>query len=150
MGRIVLSWRVHPGSWLQSDGHVGFSLNPHRYSSYTGVDLSELAIERAIEAHRRAGRTGKNSFVVHDIFTYVPTRMMDVILFKDSIYYGTNSTILSCLNRLCAILTDKGVFIVHMDNIQRHQRVSNLIYKHFSVLEENNALEETGILMIFR
>jgi SAM-dependent methyltransferase len=135
-----------------SDGHVGLSLNPKEYASYTGVDVSEIGIQEAREKCRRAGgeRYEKNVFLVGDICTYRPEHLMDVILFKDSLYYVNRIKIAGLLDRYGSSLTAGGVFIVHMDNIRRHGWIQLLIERHFEVVEKNSVLDPTGMLLVFR
>lgn len=132
-----------------SDGHVGFSLDPRCYSHYTGVDLSTVAIARAQKMHSDFNKT-KNRFLKGEIYSYKPEECYKVILFKDSIYYTSNYVILRCLKRLSKNLDSSGVFVVHMDNIHRHERIRQLIRKNFNVLEETNRLDPSGILIVFR
>ncbi|MCP4325363.1 MAG: class I SAM-dependent methyltransferase [Alteromonadales bacterium] len=133
-----------------SDGHVGYSLRSGYYTKYIGVDLSSMAIKRAINKNSDLKEAKDNQYIVNDIFTYEPDEVVDVVLFKDAIYYASNNVILNCLKRLSNKLSNEGVFIVHMDNIVRHVRIKELIHNNFNVVEENSQLDSTGLLIIFR
>jgi len=135
-----------------SDGHVALSLDPLKYTSYTGVDISPIGIQQAREKclARQDSRATKNTFIVGDICSYRPEHSMDVILFKDSLYYVNRVTIASLLSRYRRSLTANGVFIVHMDNIRRHGWIEGLLETTFDIQERTSALDPTGRLLVFR
>jgi SAM-dependent methyltransferase len=68
-------------------GAVGNELNAAAYHSYTGVDISDAAIEKARSRTAENRRTDKNHYFQGDILSYIPKQKYDVILFGDSIYY---------------------------------------------------------------
>jgi len=135
-----------------SDAHIGYSLNPDLYTSYTGVDLSKISIEAAINRQKTTGgkRLDKNIHIVHDISNYPVKWKMNVILFKDSLYYIKKSDLLNVLKKYQLFLNSDGVFIVHMDNIKRHEWIKKIIKENFTILEENSKLDPTGVMLIFR
>ena len=75
---------------------------------------------------------------------------MDVILFKDSLYYVNRMQIARVLERYRESLTAGGVFSVHLDNSERHSWIQFLIESHFKVLEKSSVLDPTGVLLVFR
>src|SRR5580658_7391854 len=62
-------------------GSTACELSPAAYEGYTGVDISHVAIEKAQLRTEEAGRGAKTTFAQGDIYSYVPTRQFDVILF---------------------------------------------------------------------
>jgi SAM-dependent methyltransferase len=85
------------------------------YLWYTGVDISELALEKA---RRRTAETGRPcEFVCSDIATYVPGRLYDVIVCGDSLYYLPESSIEGVLHRYSGYLSPKGVFIARVRGV---------------------------------
>ena len=68
-------------------GNTGVELDGTKYSVYVGVDISEVALQKA--GRRCAGnhRSSKNSYVRSAIETYVPGQEFDVILFRECLFY---------------------------------------------------------------
>lgn len=135
-----------------ADGHVGLGLNLAAYSSYTGVDISEVAIREAfvkLEAARGERRL-KNQFEAADIARFIPTMKMDVILFKDSLYYFHKAKMLGVLCHLRHFLRPGGVFIVQMDNIGRHGWIRDLIRENCFVVEDREFRAKDFMRLVFR
>jgi SAM-dependent methyltransferase len=129
-------------------GSTGNELTEHRYQSYTGVDISDVAIEKAKERAAEHGRADKNQFVRSDILHYVPTQKYDVILFGDSIYYVPRKRIVAVLDRYAKYLKAGGVFIVNLYGIN-YQAVADIIESNFDVLEKVLADESNVRVLVF-
>ena len=67
-------------------GAVGSELSAAAYHSYTGVDICDVAIEKAKSRAAENHRADKNAYFQSDILTYIPKQHFDVIFFGDSIY----------------------------------------------------------------
>jgi len=80
------------------------------YGSYTGVDISEVAIAKA------QARNPLCDFAVSNIESYRPRREYDVILFADSLYYVAR--IPDVLHRYSAYLRPSGVFIARIKGVR--------------------------------
>jgi SAM-dependent methyltransferase len=134
------------------DGHVGLGLDPEAYSSYTGVDISPIAVEEARRKLKARAdvRATRNSFVAADVARFVPSGQLDVILFKDSLYYSTKPELPGVLDHYQRFLKPTGVFIVQMDDLRRHHWIRALIRERFNVLEDLE--DETGdsMTLVFR
>src|SRR4029079_17290025 len=65
-------------------GNLQRHLNPAKYAAYTGIDFSRVAIERA---NRR--REANAEFVCVNAESYEPTKLFDVIIFTECLYYFT-------------------------------------------------------------
>lgn len=135
-----------------SDGHIGFGLNLSKYASYTGVDISETAVREAGEKTRSIApaRTTKNTFVCADIGKYTPATSFDLILFKDSLYYFTARELPLVLEHYRAFLKPGGLFLVEMDDIERHRWISIFIRQHYAVLEDREDPQRDLALLVFR
>src|SRR5262249_14350925 len=110
---------VNGGSILDlgcGSGSTGNELDATKYQDYTGIDLSNVAIEKARRKTEENKRGEKNRYHQSDIFTYVPTKQYDVILFRDSIYYVDRAKIVGMLNRYAQYLKKEGTFLVRMWN----------------------------------
>src|SRR2546428_9853123 len=93
-------------------GNTGCELDESAYRDYTGVDISDVAIEMARKRCARSGRIGKNRYHWGDITTYVPDKTYDVILFRESIPYIRKRKVKGQLERYSYYLKDNGVFII--------------------------------------
>jgi SAM-dependent methyltransferase len=135
-----------------SDGHIGFGLNLSKYASYTGVDISETAVREAGEKTRSIApaRITKNTFVCADIGKYTPAMSFDLILFKDSLYYFTARELPLVLEHYRAFLKPGGLFLVEMDDIERHRWISIFIRQHYAVLEDREDPQRDLALLVFR
>jgi SAM-dependent methyltransferase len=129
-------------------GSTGLKLNPAAYSHYTGVDISDVAIEKAIQATAASGRTDKNRYQQSDIFSYVPTGQYDVLLFSDSLYYVPHQRIAGMLERYSAFLSRDGVFIARMFDITgKHHAIIDVIQEHFEIVENHLHDSQVGIIV---
>jgi len=98
---IVEKYAVH-GTILDlgcGSGSTGNELDATAYREYVGVDISDVAIEKAREKTEQNRRAEKNRYLQSDIVDYVPTGQCDVILFRDSIYYVEVGRIKPMLDR---------------------------------------------------
>jgi SAM-dependent methyltransferase len=95
-------------------GNTGNELKADSYDHYTGVDVSAVAVERAIERTARSGRAAKNDYTQSDFLSYAPTRRYDVILFRESIYHVPEGLMKATLDRYARALTSDGVFIAYL------------------------------------
>jgi SAM-dependent methyltransferase len=119
-------------------GTTSVDLNPATYSSYTGVDISDVAVQKAKTRAREAGREHSNEYFQSDILTYVPVRQHKVILFGDSIYYVPQGQISELLRRYSAYLTKDGVFLVRIhDESGKHRRILETIENSYRVVEKD-------------
>lgn len=64
-------------------GTMGNELSYDAYRTYTGVDISNVAITRAISWSEQCGRSDKNIYIRSDIENYVPDKKYRVILFRE-------------------------------------------------------------------
>src|SRR5438034_3412379 len=62
-------------------GNTGNELDGSKYQDYTGVDVSDVAIQKAMDRTKRVGRCDKNHYFQSDIYTYLPKKKYAVILF---------------------------------------------------------------------
>ena len=68
-------------------GNTANELATEAYQTYIGVDISEVALAKAVKRTQENGRADKNSFVRSDFLGYAPTQEFDVILFRESLYH---------------------------------------------------------------
>jgi SAM-dependent methyltransferase len=134
------------------DGQVGLGLTPQAYAEYTGVDVSAIAVDEARRRVRALGgvRSQRNSFVAADVGAFVPDKPMDVILFKDSLYYFTRLKLPGVLEHYRRFLKPGGVFIVQMNDLRRHGWIRSLIRERFLVVEDVESVREDFMTLVFR
>ena len=132
-------------------GNTANELTVSSYRDYTGVDVSDVAIDKAIKRTEVNGRAHQNRFLQSDILTYVPTQDFDVILFRESIYYFQLSKIEPMLDRYSRYLKNGGVFIVRMiEWTGKFQSLRELIEANFGVLETHFFDEPRAMVVVFR
>lgn len=95
-------------------GNTANELDAGVYESYTGVDISEAALAKAVKRTHENGRADKNSFVNSDFLGYVPDREFDIILFRESMYHVPYGQVLPILHKFSKNLKSDGVFIVRL------------------------------------
>jgi SAM-dependent methyltransferase len=151
-------WFIHKYSGLGSildlgcgTGKTGFEVDADKYRSYTGVDISGVAIERAFfQCRSIPERATKNEYVVADIEDYAPKRKYRIILFRESIYYVSRSGIPRMLRRLAGNLDEGGVFIVRMFDQRRFKSITRAIERNFRVLEKYSESGGGTIILVFK
>jgi SAM-dependent methyltransferase len=95
-------------------GNTGHELAADAYHDYTGVDISDVALDKARNKAVAEGRSDKNRYFQSDISSYEPTQQFDVILFRESIYYIAAPELQGTLERYANFLKPGGVFIVRL------------------------------------
>jgi 2-polyprenyl-3-methyl-5-hydroxy-6-metoxy-1,4-benzoquinol methylase len=124
-------------------GNTASELAPGSYRNYIGVDISEVALEKARKRTQENGRAGKNSFVTSDFLGYAPAQEFDVILFRESLYHVPYGQVLAILQKYSKYLNRNGVFIVRLyaSDMQkkkikyRVKRKLDLIEREFDIVE---------------
>jgi SAM-dependent methyltransferase len=118
-------------------GNTGCELDETVYNDYTGVDISDIAIEKAKRRCDVHGRSAKNSYHQGDITTYTPDKMYDVILFRESIPYIPKPAIKRQLERYAKYLKPDGVFIVRWYHHERGQALLANAVNDYKVVEKH-------------
>jgi len=95
-------------------GNTANELSADAYRIYVGVDISEVALAKAVKRTAENGRSQKNSFVSSDFLGYVPTKEFDVILFRESMYHIPYGQVLEILRKYSKSLKATGVFVVRL------------------------------------
>src|SRR5258708_38126019 len=131
-------------------GVMGSELNVNAYHSYTGVDICDVAIEKATSRAAETHRTDKNEYLVSDIVSYVPKRLYDVILFGDSIYYFSHQRIAEILDRYSKYLKPDGVFLVRTwVTTARVRTIVRNIERNFEVVERCLYHQDRIVVIVF-
>jgi len=111
-------------------GTIGEAIDPSAYGEYLGVDISDVAIEKA----RCKSNRSQNRYVQGDMLTFQPPHAFDLIVFGDSLYYCSPSSALETLRRYSQFLSQSGMFIMRSWVVGDHTRVIvGLIESEFAV-----------------
>jgi SAM-dependent methyltransferase len=131
-------------------GNTGCELGKNTYEHYTGVDISDVALDRARQRSQSAGREQLNHYDQSDIVVYVPVQKHDVILFMESVYYIPQQKIRSALDRYAQYLTKDGVLIVRLYDKDAYGHIVKLIEANYTILEKHVPANSRLIVMVFR
>lgn len=132
-------------------GTTSVELHSDTYSFYTGLDISDVAIQKARARAMESGYADKNEYLQSDILTYEPARPYNVILYGDSIYYIPTRQLSPMLKRYSAYLTRDGVFIARLFDVSgnRHD-ILDIIESTFQVVESHTDEQSGACLIAFR
>ncbi|HEX7860394.1 MAG TPA: class I SAM-dependent methyltransferase [Verrucomicrobiae bacterium] len=117
------------------------------YRKYVGVDISDVAVQKAINRSAANGRSA-NAYFQGDICTYQPSETFDVILFRESIWYIPFPQLRAQLDRYRQYLSPCGVIIVRFYEKRKFEAITSLINNHYHILEEH--VFDRDYIMIFR
>ncbi len=132
-------------------GNTGTELAANTYHDYTGVDISDVAIDRARKRAEEDGRTEKNRYIQWDISSYEPTQQFDVILFRDSIYYVPGPKHKGMLDRYSKFLKRGGVFIVRLwTGNGKYRHIVDFIEGNFEIVEKKVSGPSETVVLVFR
>jgi SAM-dependent methyltransferase len=131
-------------------GSTGNELDETTYRHYTGVDISDVALEKARRRTEQNGRADRSDYVQGEIFTHVPTQQYPLILFKDSIYYVPQGKIKAMLNRYSRYLTQRGVFIAKLSANEKYKAIVSIIESNFEVAEKYLCDQPPALVIVFR
>jgi len=130
-------------------GNTANELGYGKFGSYTGTDLSDVAIRKAIERTSKNGREGKAEFRCAPIEDFSPEKSYDIILFRESIFYIPVRKIKAVLDRYATCLKSNGVFIVRICDREKYASIVQLIGKHYDVIEQKLVEGAKDIIIVF-
>jgi SAM-dependent methyltransferase len=131
-------------------GNTACELDASAYSEYTGVDISDNALEKAAARSKKAGRASKNRYIQGDIVAYVPDGKFDVILFRESIYYVPPYKITAVLRRYSESLAPQGVILVRWHDASKGSEFLSLLRSDFEVAEFSPGGGNEPFMVAFR
>ncbi|HSL03446.1 MAG TPA: class I SAM-dependent methyltransferase [Nitrospiraceae bacterium] len=131
-------------------GNTASELSDAAYADYVGVDISDVAIQKAISKTREAQRENKHRFVQSEFFSFVPDKYYDIVLFRDSIYYVPLGRVTAMLKRYANYLSRDGVFVVRLWGSEKNQSIIDLITANFTVLETYSQDNPKTMILVFR
>jgi SAM-dependent methyltransferase len=133
---------------------------PAVYRSYTGVDISDVALSIAAKRASEAGRK-RVAFVQGFMHSFTPEKKPDVFLFRESLQYVSRSrrrmaaSMARFLRRYAAMLAPGGIMICRLatNNASRTRyaaQVENVVRRDFGVIECRRTQEPPSIMLVFR
>lgn len=132
-------------------GAIGVAVHREAYSFYTGLDVSDVALEKARQRAQDNGRADRNEYCRSDILSYEPARKYKVIVYGDSIYYIPQGKIASMLERYSTFLAEDGVFIARLFEASgKRLEIIDMIQNRFHVLESRMDPQTLAYLVVFR
>jgi SAM-dependent methyltransferase len=131
-------------------GNTGCELDRTAYKSYTGIDISDVAIEKAKSRSDKSGRGDVNRYFQSDISSYEPDQKFNIILFRESIYYIPRGRIKDTLIRYSQFLAEDGVFIIKWCDGRESEEFLNLIGIDLEILEKHSAGPDDPFLVVLR
>jgi SAM-dependent methyltransferase len=122
-------------------------LNPNSYNFYTGVDLSEAAIERARATLKQNPRPAKIEYFHADISTFAVSRIYDVIVLGDAIHSVPGMRIRPMLKRYSEHLKEGGTFLVKFSG--RHGTLLPVIESEYAIVERREPPGSIAFVVVF-
>ncbi|HEX3800830.1 MAG TPA: class I SAM-dependent methyltransferase [Verrucomicrobiae bacterium] len=130
-------------------GNTGCELADSTYQKYLGVDISEVALEKARQRSTALQRAGRNNYLRSDIFDFTPGEKYDVILFRESIYYIPAPKIVAMLERYLTHLKPGGVIMVRLHDANAEGKILTMIESAFKVVENKSLIPGGAVVVIF-
>jgi SAM-dependent methyltransferase len=132
-------------------GSTANELATTSYRDYVGVDISDVAIGKAIKRTEKNRRADKSRFFQSDFFSYMPAEQYSVILFRDSIYYVPMAKIKVLLVRYAKYLQEHGVFVVRLwAGSDKDKAIVDIIESNFDVVERYLSDKPKQAVIVFR
>lgn len=134
-------------------GNTSNELDVDSYQDYLGVDISEVAIQKAAARSESNGRGKKNRYVQGDILSFVPEQKYDLVLFRDSINSLPELRIKSTLDRYAQHLKEDGRFLVRVsgDATKRYREIAELIEANYRMIDKYSTPASGGaFILVFR
>jgi SAM-dependent methyltransferase len=132
-------------------GNTGNEIDSRSYGSYTGVDISDVATDKAAQRSAKNGRALKNKYLQSDVVNFVPTQLYDVILMRESVYYIPFRRVKPTIDRYLKYLLKEGVFIVNASKTSSKvaEEIVTLIESSYSVVEKC-VFDDGLVILVFR
>jgi SAM-dependent methyltransferase len=137
-------------------GNTANELISSAYGSYLGVDISDIALDKARRRSGASGRSSKNRFLHADFLKYRPEQTFDVILLRESLYHVPLGSVKPTLDRYSERLIEGGVFIVRIatkadgKDKSRPMAMLRIIESGFDILKRGQHGKSMATVVVFR
>lgn len=133
---------------------------PPVYRTYTGVDLSDVALSIAAKRASEAGRE-RVAFVQGFMHSFTPDKKPDVFLFRESLQYVSRrrrhmaGNMARFLRRYAAMLAPGGIMICRLGTSTpggkyNAAQVETVVRQNFEVIECQRTQELPSLMLVFR
>jgi SAM-dependent methyltransferase len=130
-------------------GNTSIEVKVEKYTKYRGVDISQVAIDKAVSRSRDNGRAHVNSYVCADMLSYVPDEKYDLIVFRECLWYVRRSQALGMLRRYADFLKGQGKFLVSICPPAAQRQLGPVIEREFQLVEKF-VEKRRGLIAVFR
>jgi len=130
-------------------GNTSIELKAVKYTKYRGVDISQVAIDKAVSRSLEHGRHHVNSYACADMLSYVPDEKYDLIVFRECLWYVRRPQALAMLRRYAKFLKDQGKFLVSICPPAAQRQFAPIIEREFQLIEKF-VEERRGLIVVFR
>lgn len=117
------------------EGELPFLLPPGSFSTYTGYDISAVAIDRATHRARTSGIESMY-FIQQDMAKWRGAQAVSLILIEECLYYLSSKECKVFLSTCCDSLVDDGVILVIVHSAAKHARTVSLCRSACKVIDE--------------
>lgn len=132
-------------------GNTANELDQSCFAGYTGVDISDAALNRATARTVESGRQTRPRYIQSDFLKYIPDRPYQIILFRESVYYASIRSMTRMLRRYARYLAPDGVIVARVDlKTKKSGRVAETIGSRFQVVEKNYSVDPPAAILVFR
>jgi 2-polyprenyl-3-methyl-5-hydroxy-6-metoxy-1,4-benzoquinol methylase len=118
------------------------------FSTYTGVDISQAAIDSANLKLKGTTREDRAHFVLGELESFEPNEKYDLILFRESIYYLPKVKIIPTLHRYSEYLDKEGHIVIRMHDKSKYNHITKMVEKHFVVVDRYTPTDLSAIIIV--
>lgn len=124
-----------------------FHINPELYTSYVGIDISEVAIEKASLKASKLGLK-KCKFSVENMINWPGDEDITLIILQESLCYLDQSQQRKFLTLCFNSLTEEGSVMVTLHSKQKHQKTVNTCKEIGKLVQEITIMD--AIYMVLK
>jgi 2-polyprenyl-3-methyl-5-hydroxy-6-metoxy-1,4-benzoquinol methylase len=132
-------------------GRLSREINADSFSHYTAVDISNTAIQTAVEkCEEHLDHCERIEYIVDDILSFNPVRQYDVIVFQEVLYYFQKKEIENLFEMLALCLARGGNFITRLYDREKYAWVVDIIRETCAIVEEEISQDDAAITLVFK
>jgi trans-aconitate methyltransferase len=111
------------------EGLLQSYLLPFGYSRYVGLDISEVAIQKA-----NTRKNDHTEFIVADASTFVPKQLFSAVAFSECLYYFADP--FGLIHKYMSALEDHGMVLISIYVVPATRKLIREISGRFRVIDE--------------
>jgi 2-polyprenyl-6-hydroxyphenyl methylase/3-demethylubiquinone-9 3-methyltransferase len=129
-------------------GATCLEMDENVFSTYTGVDISQAAVDSANLKCKGTTKEYKAHFVLGELESFEPDGKYDLILFRESIYYLPKLRIVPTIQRYLKCLASGGYIIVRLHDRIKYKYIIQMIDKNFMVVDRYEPTDPPAIIVV--